>query len=137
MARLSALGWQCALPVIVKPDAPLIFRRWRPGDELKPGAYDIPEPLPSEPALKPDMILVPMLAFDLSGHRLGYGGGHYDRTLAQRRSQAQRTDQTGICAVGLAYAGCECDALPVGEHDETMDMIVTERGGIRPKQAAP
>lgn len=134
MGRLAALGWQCALPVVVRREAPLIFRKWQPGDDLDPGAYDIPEPLPGQPALEPDIVLVPLLAFDRSGHRLGYGAGHYDRTLAQLRGRDGSGG--GTCAVGLAYAGCECDALPVGEHDEAMDMVVTERGIVRPKQAA-
>ncbi len=141
MARLAALGWQCALPVVVAPNSPLLFRRWQPGDDLEPGAYDIPEPAPGQPELEPDLLLVPLLAFDLSGHRLGYGAGHYDRTLARLRNRGRGRGhgKAKICAVGLAYAGCECDALPVGEHDEILDMVVTERGIMwpDPKQAAP
>lgn len=131
MARLAALGWQRALPVVARTDAPLVFREWQPGDDLAPGAYDIPEPLEDRPALVPDIVLVPLLAFDLSGHRLGYGAGHYDRTLARLRNRNR--GKAKICAVGLAYAGCECDALPVGEHDEAMDIIVTERGIVQPR----
>jgi 5-formyltetrahydrofolate cyclo-ligase len=122
MSALAALGHPLALPVIVAARAALVFRRWRMGDVLAPNAYGIAEPPASAEEVVPDAVLVPMLGFDADGHRLGYGGGYYDRTLdAVRRGRS-------VLAIGIAYAGQEFPQLPRETHDHALDMIVTEAG---------
>jgi 5-formyltetrahydrofolate cyclo-ligase len=125
MLALAARGAQLALPVAEARGRPLRFRAWRPDDPLAPGALRIPEPLASAPEVLPDLVLVPMLAFDRRGFRLGYGAGFYDRTLALVRATKP------VLAVGLAYAAQESDAVPVGTHDEPLDWVVTEAGATR------
>ena len=85
---------------------------------LAPGSFGIPEPLESWPRAVPDVLLVPLLAFDAGGHRLGYGGGFYDRTLALLK----------VPAIGIAYAGQEIASIPFGPHDRTLNMVLTEQG---------
>jgi 5-formyltetrahydrofolate cyclo-ligase len=123
LARLEAAGAAIALPQVAGNAAPLVFRRWSiAGGEVPPaGAHGIPAPGDEAPAIEPDILLVPLLAFDRAGWRLGSGLGYYDRTLAAlRRRRAVR-------AVGFAYAGQEVAAVPHGEGDEVLDWIVTER----------
>lgn len=126
-APLAALLWdagaQVALPVIVARDLPLQFRLWRPGDVLEPvGAYRIPTPLPSAPDVVPDDLIVPLAAFDRRGYRIGYGAGHYDRTLARLRAAGP------VRAFGYAFACQEVDEVPVEPHDERVDGMITEAG---------
>ena len=118
MAALSAKGHPLALPS-VEPDRPLTFRAWAIGDAMHLSAYGIPEPLASAPEAVPNLVLVPLLAFDAAGHRLGYGGGFYDRTL-----QALK----GVVAIGVAYAGQEVPALPREAHDHPLHAVITENG---------
>jgi 5-formyltetrahydrofolate cyclo-ligase len=115
-------GHPIALPVTPKRGLPLAFRRWRPGDELARGPMGTRQPGPEAEALTPDFLLVPLLAFDRRGHRLGYGGGYYDRTLAAL---------PGAVAVGVAYAGQELDEVPAGPEDARLAAIATEAGLIR------
>ena len=122
---LDEAGWQCALPVVEKAGAPLCFRAWRPGDALEPGAHAIPAPLATAAAVMPALLLVPLLAFDRSGHRVGYGGGYYDRSIAALRGAG------ALLAVGLAYAGQELAAVPIAADDAALDWVVTEREAIR------
>lgn len=119
MLLLHEQGHPCALPVVEERGRPLGFRRWRPGDPLVPGIWDIPVPTAGAEKVQPDLMLVPLLAFDAEGRRLGYGGGFYDRTICALRRQ-------GTLAVGVAYAGQEMDAVPCGPHDEPLDWVVTE-----------
>jgi 5-formyltetrahydrofolate cyclo-ligase len=120
MRRLAAQGAQLALPVIAARDAPLIFRVWSPGDELQRGPLGILEPSPMTAQIIPDILLVPLAAFDRSGHRIGYGAGHYDRTFAQlRQSKA-------VTAVGIAFAVQEINAVPALSHDVALDYVLTE-----------
>lgn len=125
MAQLSARGSTLCLPDTNTPDAPLNFRRWNFGDDLRPGNYGIPVPAGDADDIRPDLLLVPMLAFDRGGHRLGYGGGYYDRTIA-----ALGAEKT-ITTVGLAFSGQVRDDLPVGPHDMRLDWIVTESAALR------
>jgi len=128
MPLLQALGRRgltMALPVVPGRGEPLTFRRWREGDAMGTGPFGIREPLPESPVVEPDLLLVPLLAFDRSGGRLGYGGGYYDRTLAGLRARKP------ILAVGVAYAAQECDTVPCGETDVPLDWIVTEAAAIR------
>jgi 5-formyltetrahydrofolate cyclo-ligase len=88
---------------------------------LEPGSFGIPEPFSHWPKARPDLLLVPLLAFDADGHRLGYGGGFYDRTLALLK----------VPAIGIAYAGQEVTVLPHDSHDAVLDAVLTERGLTR------
>ena len=115
-------GHACALPKVALEGAPLNFVAWRPGEALGPGPFGTREP-PGDPLFHvPNIVLVPLLAFDAGGHRLGYGGGYYDRTLALMRG-----GEAKFLAVGLAFAGQEVDALPADPHDQRLDWIVTEK----------
>lgn len=118
-ARLAARGHPLALPVTIRKGTPLVFRLWCEGDALVVHAFGMHEPAASAPEVKPDVLLVPLLAFDARGHRLGYGGGFYDRTLAALDAKL---------AIGVAYAGQESDELPIHERDHPLDMVVTELG---------
>jgi len=124
LKALDEAGWQCALPVVEKAGTPLCFRAWRPGDDLEPGAHAIPAPLATAARVTPALLLVPLLAFDRSGHRVGYGGGYYDRSIAALRGAG------ALLAVGLAYAGQELAAVPVAGNDAALDWVVTEREAI-------
>jgi 5-formyltetrahydrofolate cyclo-ligase len=117
---LRAMGHIIALPVVTGEGKALLFRRYEPGDRLAAGALGMSEPMPAAPAVEPDMLLVPLLAFDRRLHRLGYGGGYYDRTLKELR---QRKD---IVAMGLAFACQEIPEVPVGSHDIRLDKMATE-----------
>ena len=109
------------VPVIVGRGLPLVFREWHAGTELAPASLGTSVPTEGE-MLTPEVLIVPMLAYDRSLHRLGYGGGYYDRTLAALRL-------SGRClAVGLAYADQLDPDLPVGPFDQRLDAIVTEGG---------
>jgi 5-formyltetrahydrofolate cyclo-ligase len=119
--RLRRDGWQTCLPIVIAQEEPLMFRAWAPGDPLVPGAWDIPVPLETAPELVPDVLLVPMLAFDHKGFRLGYGGGFYDRTLEKLRMLKK------VVAIGVAYHAQMVDEVPVGIHDAPLDYVMTER----------
>ena len=118
---LHASGYKICLPLTPNRPAPLSFRHWEPGSSLEKDRYGISYPASGE-VLSPDFILLPLLAFTARGARLGYGGGYYDRTLEVLRAQGE------IFACGVAYAGQEIDALPVGDHDQYLDGILTETG---------
>ena len=118
-------GWSLALPAVEVEDGPLVFRGWKPGERLAHDLSGLPAPLASATELTPDLILVPLLAFDRAGGRLGQGGGHYDRTLA-----ALREGPSPPPAVGFAYSGQEAPGLPREPHDQALDGILTEAGYI-------
>jgi 5-formyltetrahydrofolate cyclo-ligase len=120
LAALAEAGFTTLLPVTMSRNAPLLFRAWRPGDPTKPGAMRIPEPLDDAPTLDPDLLFVPLACFDRRGHRIGYGAGHYDRTLTALRAKGRAV------AIGVAYSVAECDSLPDEAHDQRLDLIVTE-----------
>lgn len=114
-------GIDVALPRVVGRDQALTFRQWRPGDRLEPGAHGTQHPSEAAAVVRPRIFLVPLLAFDRRGYRLGYGGGYFDRTLnAARRERA-------IVAVGLAFSVQEVAMLPVEAHDQRMDWVMTEK----------
>jgi 5-formyltetrahydrofolate cyclo-ligase len=118
LERLVELGCHIAYPRLAGKGLPLEFHRIPDGEMLAPGALGIHEPSESWPRVVPAYLLVPLLAFDASGHRLGYGGGFYDRTLAL----------LNVPATGIAYAGQEISSIPHEPHDRTLDMVLTEQG---------
>ncbi|MEQ8664662.1 MAG: 5-formyltetrahydrofolate cyclo-ligase [Rhodospirillales bacterium] len=115
-----------ALPVVVENGAPLIFRQWRPGLRLESGGFGTHHPPESVPECIPDVVLVPLLAFDKRGYRVGWGGGFYDRTLQKLRKRRR-----GVVAVGTAYAGQEVESVVHDELDQPVDWIITEQGATR------
>lgn len=108
-----------AVPVVEREAAPLRFDLWTPETEMVAGRYGAEVPAVSEP-VTPEIVIVPLLAFNRQGHRLGYGGGYYDRTLAKLRAQGD------VIVVGLAYSGQEMGDFPVAPTDAPLDAIVTE-----------
>jgi 5-formyltetrahydrofolate cyclo-ligase len=120
LEALAAAGFATALPVPVSRASPLTFRLWRPGDPTIAGQLSIPEPSPLSAAVEPDLLFTPLAAFDRRGHRIGFGAGHYDRTLSHLRAKGP------IRAVGVAYAASEVEAVPDEPHDEPLDFILTE-----------
>ena len=117
---LSAQGHPLALPVVMGREDPLHFRRYNIGDRLAINRLGISEPLDTAPEVVPDVILLPLLAFDGDLQRLGYGGGFYDRTVAALRKQKH------ITTIGLAFSCQEVAAVPHEAHDVCLDKIVTE-----------
>ena len=122
LGKLAGEGWTTALPVVVAKRQPLIFRRWLPGEPMEMGVLKILVPLVSAPEVEPDVLLVPLLAFDKAGYRLGYGGGFYDATLAMLRAKKS------ITAIGVAYSGQEVADVPHEAHDMKLDYLMTEKG---------
>ena len=125
MTRLQELSFDTVLPVVTGPDAPLTFRRWRPGQALIRGPFGTRHPEPGEPELRPDIVLAPLLAFDDRGTRLGWGGGYYDRTIGALLRQGP------VLAVGVAFATQRVDAVPHEPNDRRLDWIVTEESWMR------
>jgi len=121
MKKLAEVGVQLALPVTGRRGQPLTMRAWTWGEPLASGVWGIREPKPEAPQVDPDILLVPLLAFDRAGRRLGYGGGYYDLTLAQLRSRK------AVIAVGLAFAAQEIASVPTTPRDATLDLVLTER----------
>jgi 5-formyltetrahydrofolate cyclo-ligase len=120
MQKLAGQGTKLALPAVPARGKSLIFRAWSPGDRLTLGPLGILEPSPAMAELIPDIMLVPLAAFDRLGHRIGYGAGHYDFTLAHLRKVKP------IIAVGLAFAAQEIKAVPALAHDVALDYVLTE-----------
>lgn len=117
-------GGRAALPAVVGRDRPLEFRLWHPGMALETGPFGTRHPPASAGVMQPDVVLVPLVAFDRAGGRLGYGGGFYDRTLARLR------EERPVLAAGVAYAGQAVPQVPEEAHDEPLDWIATETGII-------
>lgn len=112
-------GRQLCLPVVIERDAPMIFRRWSPGDPLEIDLAGCPAPLPLAEIVMPDLIITPLLAFDDTGSRLGQGGGYYDRTFAALPNAIR---------VGLAFEGQRMSDLPMLPHDIALHGVLTEVG---------
>jgi 5-formyltetrahydrofolate cyclo-ligase len=120
LLALHVRGNVIALPVTPRRGAALTFRGWRPGDVMVPERFGTMRPIGD--LLVPDMLLIPLLAFDCRGGRLGYGGGFYDRTLAELPNRFR---------LGCAFAAQQVDAVPVGPYDIRLDAVATEAGIIR------
>jgi 5-formyltetrahydrofolate cyclo-ligase len=121
MKTLAAQGAQLALPAITARGKSLVFRAWTPSDRLMLGPLGIPEPSPAAAELIPDLLLVPLAAFDRAGHRIGYGAGHYDVTLAHLRKVK------AVIAIGVAFAVQEIKTVPMQPHDVALDVVLTEK----------
>ena len=119
---LRERGALTALPAVVAPKTPLIFREWHPGVQLAPGALDIPYPVNS-PEVTPDAVLLPMNGWDREGYRLGYGAGFFDRTLAALAKKP--------LVIGISYELAKLDTIYPQSWDLPMDYVVTERGVYR------
>ncbi len=125
MSWLYEEGYRLALPVMQGKGKPLLMRSWTPGDAMNSAAWGIAEPMDDKPEVEPDVLLVPLLAFDPRGYRLGYGGGFYDRTLAKLRAKKP------VVAVGLAYDELKVDAVPTESYDQPLDWVLTPSGPYR------
>ncbi|MEA2877188.1 MAG: 5-formyltetrahydrofolate cyclo-ligase [Hyphomicrobiales bacterium] len=121
MRKLADAGALLALPVVAGKGKPLIMRAWRFGEPLDSGVWGIREPKAGAPEVAPDILLVPLLAFDRQGHRIGYGAGYYDMTIGKLRAMKP------VVAVGLAYAAQEIASVPVTPRDARLDLVLTER----------
>ena len=122
--QIHAQGHPIGLPVVKGKGQPLFFRRWSPGIALVQGSFKVMTPPEGAPEIEPEVLLVPLLAFDHAGFRLGYGGGFYDRTLELHRHRAQ--SGRPVIAIGIAFAAQETEELPRGPFDQRLDWIVTE-----------
>jgi len=128
MQALARRGAPLALPVVVARDRPLVFRQWTPQTALVRGGLGILEPAADMPACDPHIVLVPLAAFDRAGHRIGYGAGHYDRTLEQLRARGP------VVTVGLAFSVQQVDRVPALPHDIALDYIATEHDIIETRR---
>jgi len=124
MRRLAAAGARLALPVVVGRGQRLILREWAFGEELASGVWGIREPAAHAPEVLPDIMIVPLAAFDRTGHRIGYGAGYYDMTIGHIRGVKP------VVAIGIAYAVQEIPSVPATPRDERLDLVLTERGLI-------
>jgi len=121
LRRYAEAGAQLALPAIDSRGKPLLLRAWKIGDPLITGQWNIREPGAEAPQLVPDLMLVPLAVFDRRGHRIGYGAGYYDMTIAKARAQKP------VLAAGVAFAVQEAPQVPNLAHDEPLDLVLTER----------
>ncbi len=118
LEALHAQGLRTALPV-VKPGPDLVFREWSPGAPLERGKFGVKHPGDEHPELMPDIVLVPLLAFDRKGNRLGYGAGYYDAALRRMRRRGL------VAAIGIAFDEQEFPEIPQEPQDEPLDAILT------------
>jgi 5-formyltetrahydrofolate cyclo-ligase len=125
MEALLGRGQDVALSQILHPH--LSFRQWQPGDVLVKGGFGVREPGPDAPEVFPKALLVPLVAFDRRGGRIGYGKGHFDRAIAALE------EKHPVLTIGLAYSVQEIDEVPIEPHDRLLDAIITEDELISPK----
>jgi 5-formyltetrahydrofolate cyclo-ligase len=124
LRRLADAGAKLALPVVAGRGKPLIMRAYAFGQELNAGVWGIREPKPEAPEVFPDILIVPLAAFDRRGRRIGYGAAYYDMTINRLRGMKP------AIAVGIAYAAQEVPEVPVDTHDARLDLVLTERDVI-------
>jgi 5-formyltetrahydrofolate cyclo-ligase len=121
MRAFAAAGAQLALPVVAGKGKPLTMRAWNFGDSLESGVWGIREPKAEAPEVFPDILIVPLLAFDRTGQRIGYGAGYYDMTIGRLRTMKPAV------AIGIAYAAQEVNEVPSTPRDAALDLVLTER----------
>lgn len=121
MRRLVAAGASLALPVVDGRGKPLMLRAYKFGDALISGQWGLRQPGPEAPEVVPDIMIVPLAAFDRHGHRIGYGAGYYDMTIARARGLKP------VIAIGIAFAAQEIDHVPATPRDARLDLVLTER----------
>jgi 5-formyltetrahydrofolate cyclo-ligase len=121
LQKLAEAGARLALPAIAERGKPLIMRAWEFGAPLDRGQWGIREPKADASEVEPDILLVPLLAFDRAGYRLGYGAGYYDMTIHRLRALKP------VIAVGIAFAAQEVAKIPTTPRDERLDLVLTER----------
>jgi 5-formyltetrahydrofolate cyclo-ligase len=124
LRRLAEAGAALALPAVAGRGHPLVMRAWAFGAPLASGVWGIREPTPEAPTVDPDVLIVPLLAFDRRGYRLGYGAGYYDMTIARLRAIKP------VIAAGIAYAAQEIPAVPTTPRDARLDLVLTEHEAI-------
>ena len=121
MRAFAAAGARLALPVVAGRGKPLTMRSWQFGEPLVSSVWGIREPPPEAPEVFPDILIVPLLAFDRRGQRIGYGAGYYDMTIARLRGMKS------VTAIGIAYAAQEIAEVPTTPRDAALDLVLTER----------
>lgn len=126
VARLAARGVRFCLPVVEADRQTMHFRAWHPGEALLASSFGLSVPGEANAIVEPDVLLMPLAAFDARGHRIGWGKGHYDRAL-DRLERERR-----LFKIGLAFSAQQVDAVPFEPHDRPLDLILTEAGPIRP-----
>lgn len=124
--RLLEAGWQAVMPTVVEMDTPMVFRRWEPNCAMSTDPYGIPVPAGTA-TRPPDVVLLPLVAFDADGYRLGYGGGYFDRTLAVSTPRP--------LTIGVGYELAAVPTIHPEPHDIPLDWIATEAGLRRPASA--
>jgi 5-formyltetrahydrofolate cyclo-ligase len=129
MRKLADAGACLALPVVAGQGRPLIMRAWGFGEPLAAGVWGIRQPEAAAPVVAPAILIVPLLAFDRAGHRIGYGAGYYDTTIVALRAAG------AVTAIGLAFAAQEIAAVPATPHDAPLDLVLTEREVIDLRRA--
>jgi 5-formyltetrahydrofolate cyclo-ligase len=120
LRTLADAGAALALPAVAGKGKPLIMRAYAFGEPLASGVWGIREPAPDAREVFPDIVLVPLLAFDRRGHRIGYGAGYYDMTIAALRARKP------VVAVGIAFAAQEITQVPTTPRDARLDLVLTE-----------
>ena len=121
LCQLDKIGCHCLLPAVTGRNMPLQFRSWKPGDNLVTSRFGTLEPPLDRSIATPDIIITPLLAYDSAGYRLGFGGGYYDRTLAELRGRSD------ILAIGAAFESQQIDRVPHDKLDQRLDAVVTEK----------
>jgi 5-formyltetrahydrofolate cyclo-ligase len=125
MEHLHKLGHICCLPITSPADRMLHFKTWAPDTALAKGQFDIAEPSAANAAVTPAVLLIPLLAFDNNGYRLGYGKGHYDTTLSDLKKTGN------ITTIGIGYEAQRVDRVPTEPHDQALNWILTEQKAYR------
>ena len=121
LKRLTAEGARLALPVVAGRGTPLVMRAWDFGAPLDAGVWGIRQPTADAPEVDPDILIVPLAAFDRTGHRIGYGAGYYDMTIRRLRTLKP------VTAIGIGFAAQEIPHMPATERDERLDLVLTEQ----------
>jgi len=129
MRQLAGAGALLALPVMAGRGRPLILRAFAFGDALAAGVWGIREPMPEAPEVAPDIVIAPLAAFDRTGHRIGYGAGYYDLTIAGLRASK------AVIAIGIAFSVQEIASVPATPRDARLDLVLTEREVIDCRRA--